>query len=319
MPFCFSTNPPPAEAYHFAASDAVDLSTDGDGDKKKRKLKGVAYSGKPITNHWYWGTVIFDLASTTAPERVPVLIEHDRGQRAGFAALTFGDNIACEGTLLDNQHGQAVAQEADEGFPWQMSVHIVPGSIEQLEAGTKTTVNGQEITGPATIFRNNLIREVSLTPTGADPNTHAVAASLGAGAPAPKTEEAKMSLTVEELTAKVNELTTKFSAVNDALTAQTTRADKAEAALAEQAKAIRFSAVKVLFAEMGKKEPTEAEAAPYLGMDETTFSAVAADLKGAKPQAPDHLFQQKATEGTDKFSAETQASFDRMVNVGKPQ
>jgi hypothetical protein len=37
--------------------------------------------------------------------------------------------------LLSNKYGQEVAQDSDEGYPWQMSVYIDPGSIEEVERG----------------------------------------------------------------------------------------------------------------------------------------------------------------------------------------
>jgi hypothetical protein len=316
-PFTFASNPPPADAYRFSGLEAVAISTDGDGDSKKRKVRGVCYSGGLITGHWYWSAVIFDLSTTKAPERVPVLIEHDRSLRAGFASLSIGSNITCEGQLMDNEHGNAVASESDEGFPWQMSVHIQPGTIEEVQAGATVTVNGQTITGPAYIFKNNLIREVSLTPTGADPNTHAVAASLGAGGNAPNTEAKDMEK-LDQLTAEVNALTTKFSALTAEnektkadLAAAAARADAAEKALAERTKADRFATIKSTFAELGRKEPTEAEVAPYLAMEEATFSAVVADLKASKPAAPDFLFKAQATDGASVNNH--QATIDRLA------
>ena len=66
-----------------------------------------------------------------------------------------------------------VAKLSDEGFPWQMSVHIDPERVEKLSKNKTTFVNGQKVTGPANIFRNSKIREVSFTPTGMDDRTHA--------------------------------------------------------------------------------------------------------------------------------------------------
>lgn len=162
----------PAAALHFDAS-TTEFAAAADG---LRKFSGVAYAGGVITGHFYWGRVAFDLATTRFAERVPILIEHDRSQRAGFGQLSAdaatGD-LRITGTLLGNAHGQAIATEADAGFPWQLSVHIEPGSIEEIGEGFTTTINGRAVTGPLTVFRNSLIRETSFTPTGADSLTHA--------------------------------------------------------------------------------------------------------------------------------------------------
>ena len=124
---------PPLEAFRFYAlpeSASVDPAAATD----PRKFRGVPYSGDLVTASPFWDAVVFDLASTTAPPKVPVLVEHDRAQRAGFASLTIGtDRIdVADGTFLDNAHGRAVAADSDAGFPWQMSVHIEPGKIDAL-------------------------------------------------------------------------------------------------------------------------------------------------------------------------------------------
>jgi hypothetical protein len=46
-----------------------------------------------------------------------------RAGRAGVRALARdGQQLTIGGHLLSNKHGKAVAQDADDGFPWQMSV-----------------------------------------------------------------------------------------------------------------------------------------------------------------------------------------------------
>jgi hypothetical protein len=141
-----------------------------------RRIFGVAYSGD-LVRHPYFGAVIFDLSTTSAPDRVPLLVDHDRAQRAGVCSLTFGERIEIgEGSLFSNETGKAVAEDADAGFPWQLSVHIEPREIQYLSAGESTEVNGRKVEGPAAVFRHSLIRELSLTPTGVDSNTIAAVA-----------------------------------------------------------------------------------------------------------------------------------------------
>lgn len=292
------TTKTPREAFHFAA-EVIPIAQAEEG-RRRRKFGGVAYSGDPITGHWYWGTVVFDLASVRLPPKVPVLIEHDRAQRAGFASLAVRDGklVVAEGELMANAHGRAIAEESDEGFPWQLSVHIEPGRVEEVQAGAEVEVNGRRLKGPLNVFRDSLIREISFTPTGADPQTVAYAMSAPAPAAArgaldtetQTQEEADMDPTkIEELQAQVEDLSAKLSAAE-------ARAAEAEKALAEMKKAQRFSAVRELFASLGK-EITEDEAAPYLRMEDEIFAAVAEHLKAARPKAPEHLFTEQATDG----------------------
>jgi hypothetical protein len=166
-------------ALRFAAPFEFEASPGG-----LRRIKGVAYSGD-LLRHPYWGAVIFDLSTTEAPKPVPVLIEHDRAQRAGVCSLTIGKRIdIADGHLLANDAGRAVAAEADAGFPWQLSVHIEPREVQMLSAGESVDVNGRKVEGPAAVFRNSLIREVSFTPTGVDSNTSAAVFSTAGRAQA---------------------------------------------------------------------------------------------------------------------------------------
>ena len=59
---------------------AVEQPSEG---KKKRTFTGVAYSGEPIVDHWYWDRVIFDLDSMQIKGCIPALLEHRSSQRAG--------------------------------------------------------------------------------------------------------------------------------------------------------------------------------------------------------------------------------------------
>lgn len=285
------TAPHPSQAWQFKAEPAV-LAAKKEGP---RKVGGTCYSGNPL-RHPYWGVVVFDLSTTQANEPTPLLIGHDRNQRAGFASLDIqaGAIAIKDGTLLDNPHGQAVASESDAGFPWQMSVHIEPASIEELKAGGQATINGQTINGPAVIFRNNRIREVSFTPTGVDNDTDALALSATTFTPTTTQEDSDMN--IEELKAKVTELETGLQASQAAAEAEKKRADDAEAALAGLKASTRIEQVKELFAAIGREYSDEA-AKPYLGMDETAFAAVSADMKASKPQVPDSLFSAHATAG----------------------
>lgn len=274
-----------------------------------RKFGGTAYSAK-LLRHPYWGAVIFDMATTQAPDPTPILIGHDRNQRAGFAKLAISlDGITiADGTLLDNESGNAVSSESDAGFPWQMSVHIEPDSIEEIKAGGSAIVNGQTVTGPAVVFRNNNIREVSFTPTGVDKNTDAIALSASAeAAPSPNQKDTTMNL--EELIAKVASLEAGLKASQDATSAAEARATAAEGQLATIQQEARATAVKALFSAVGR-EYTEAAAKPYIDMPEALFASVAADMRAIKPAAPDHLFSAHATAGTSQSGSENEPELD---------
>ncbi|MDO3665329.1 hypothetical protein [Acinetobacter higginsii] len=168
---------PPISVYQFKTNlFDIEKSTE---EGKKRTFTGVAYSGEVIQGHYYWGDVIFDLDTIQMKTPLGALIDHDTGRRAGVVRNFTKDNqggLKVSGDLLSNKNGQEVAQDSDEGYPWEMSVYIVPGSIEEVDRG-EVVVNGKTLKGPITIFRNGVIREVSFCALGADDNTSAVAAS----------------------------------------------------------------------------------------------------------------------------------------------
>ena len=155
----------PSSALRFAAPVAL---KQGEQDAASRRFEGVAYSGKEITGHPFWGKVIFDLSTTVANTSLPILLGHDREKIVGFTdQVEIAESIRISGKVTNTTpYGVEVAKLSDEGFPWQMSVHIDPERVEKLSKNKTTFVNGQKVTGPANIFRNSKIREVSFTPTG---------------------------------------------------------------------------------------------------------------------------------------------------------
>jgi len=190
----------------------VDQAEEG---KKKRTFSGVAYSGEVITDHWYWDRIIFDLDSMQIKGRIPALLDHSTRQRAGAInshSIDHQDGLTVSGDLMSNEFGTQVAQDSDDGFPWQMSVRIEPSAVEEIQAGASVTVNGKVHQGPITVFRGGRIREVSFCALGADDNTNAVAASHS-----PKqfnqpedtnvTELEKAQAKITELEGQVNTLT----------------------------------------------------------------------------------------------------------------
>src|SRR5690606_11281194 len=96
---------------------AVEQPVEG---KKKRTFTGVAYSGEPIVDHWYWDRIIFDLDSMQIKGRIPALLEHCSKQRAGAInshSINYEHGLVISGDLMSNEYGTQVAQDSDDGFP----------------------------------------------------------------------------------------------------------------------------------------------------------------------------------------------------------
>lgn len=295
----------------------VDLAEEG---KKKRTFSGVAYSGEVITDHWYWDRIIFDLDSMQIKGRIPALLDHSTRQRAGAInshSIDHQNGLTVSGDLMSNEFGTQVAQDSDDGFPWQMSVRIEPSAVEEIQAGASVTVNGKLHQGPITVFRGGRIREVSFCALGADDNTNAVAASHS-----PKQFNQPEDTDVTEL-----------EKAQAALKQAETERDAAQTELKKFKADKREDDIKTLETALNKQFSAE-EKKSYIDMDDTTFAFMSQQLKqfsagnqqppaGQQPQqAPGvnpafaHLFSHQANPGqggqsnnndTHKFTSGAQA------------
>ncbi|SPL70315.1 hypothetical protein [Acinetobacter stercoris] len=142
--------------------------------EKKRTFEGIAYGGGRIIDHWYWGAngVVFDLDGIDIPNPTPLLEEHFGSSRIGVVKeVQLNQNIQVKGHFLSNPAAQQIVEDSDNEFPFQMSLYIIPGSVEEISQGQTVQVNGQTFTGPIAIFRHNRIREFTVCSLGADHTT----------------------------------------------------------------------------------------------------------------------------------------------------
>jgi hypothetical protein len=298
----------------------------GDPKARKRTFSGVGYSGDVIPNHWYWGNVIFDLTTMSVPDKLPALIDHNRSCRAGYVtehSVDASTGFAVKGVLLSNESGQAVAADSDDGFPWQMSVHINPGSIEEVKAGTSVTVNGKVHEGPITVFRNSTLSEVSFTATGWDANTSAAAMSRGGAQPTPPDSEGN-DMDLAQLQQQVATLTATNATLQASVTALTADKAKLTEDLAAFSKAKRDGDIKQLFSDLGREAPKadDAEVKAFSVMTQEGFDVTAKMLRDqfsktqtAQSQASVNLFGHTANGGG---SSPANADPAAMANAANP-
>ncbi|WP_042069243.1 hypothetical protein, partial [Acinetobacter tandoii] len=233
--------------------------------KKKRTFSGVAYSGEVITDHWYWDRIVFDLDSMQLKGRIPALLEHRSSQRAGAInthSINHQTGLTVSGDLMSNEFGTQVAQDSDDGFPWQMSVRIEPSSIEEIKADASVMVNGKVHQGPITVFRGGRIREVSFCALGADDNTNAVAASHSPKSKTFNQEETDVTELEKEKAAREKAEQDRDAAQNEL---KKFKADKRE----EDIKALETALSKQFSAE---------EKTSYTNMDDASFAFMSQQL-----------------------------------------
>jgi hypothetical protein len=151
----------------------------GESKDGRTPLTILARSGKPIV-HWYWGQVIHDMAGMRlAGDRCPVDYIHNDWEVIGYGSKfdTSSGDLVISGELVSFQEDDRAAEVAFKGragVPYEASIFFDPCNglrVEEVAPGVAVTVNGQNLVGPATVFRQWLLRGVSVCPYGADPNS----------------------------------------------------------------------------------------------------------------------------------------------------
>jgi hypothetical protein len=166
---------------------------------KPRTLKMVAYSGKIIKNHWYWGDLAIDTSGLKmAKKEIPILNDHMTEEKIGFGAFIVDDKHAIvlgDMTFVDTPFASEFIKLSDQGFPYEASIYARPSKIQRLTEDEETEVNGFKMKGPGTVWRESVLKEGSVVTFGADANTKSVAMA----------EDEEMELEVTQLKQKQEE------------------------------------------------------------------------------------------------------------------
>lgn len=288
---------------------------DQTGKAVKRTFNGIANSGKPFVYHGV--RAIADLSDITFADKVPTLLLHDRDKRVGVGVLSVADNqLIIKGELLDNEHGQALARESDDGFPFQMSAHIIADYEEKLLHGQTAVVNGQTLMGEITILRKCRVSEVSFTPTGVDNQTMAMILSdqfTNPNPQPPKPQPQENAMNLEQLTAQIAELTQKqaeqektineLKEHNKKLTDENTTLKEQKARADEEAKNANIEA------QLSAKGYTKDNKGDWQGIDNATVQVLLSldadkaktmigSLSAPKQGLPEYLLSEQHGTGT---------------------
>jgi hypothetical protein len=152
------------------------LDLEVDDQDSPRSFIISAKTGDPVETY-YGMKLVIAIDGIRFQQKMPVLRSHDRDRIVGHGqGFIDGSTMLVEGEFSKStSDAQEVLALADEGFPWQASIGVWAEEITYLETGSKKTVNGQVIEGPAEIWGKSYVREVSFTPIGADDRTAAIA------------------------------------------------------------------------------------------------------------------------------------------------
>ena len=164
-----------------AASDvAVEAAADA---RAAPAITVVAYSGD-IMNVPGWGPVAIDLAGLEFGGQIPLLADHEArvGGVVGHGAAVVRDGrLVVTGVVSGaGPAARQIVEMSKAGFAFQASVGVEPLEHERVRPGERIEVNGRLLSAARgfTLVKRGRLREVSITPVGADADTSvAIAAS----------------------------------------------------------------------------------------------------------------------------------------------
>ncbi len=135
----------------------------------------LAYSGKIIKDHWWWGDLAIDISGAEFPKKFfPILEQHDFMRKIGFSAkpITDDNQLAIKNiTFVETSAAAEFQDNSKKGFPYEASISVRPSVIESLDENATAEVNGYKMKGPGTIFRKWVYKETSVCVFGADSRT----------------------------------------------------------------------------------------------------------------------------------------------------
>ncbi|MFA5056836.1 MAG: hypothetical protein WC485_01870 [Opitutaceae bacterium] len=163
----------------FTAVGTIDAAKP-DQAEVRREFAITAYTGKELET-WF-GKLVIDVEGIATKEKMPVLREHARDRVVGYGqAFKNAGALYVTGEFSKStRDAREVLALADEGYPWQASVAVWPTKVMELkDEKTKATVNGREFAGPAEIWLESKVGEVSFVSLGRDDDTAAIVLSAG--------------------------------------------------------------------------------------------------------------------------------------------
>lgn len=162
---------------------AAEVEIEAAGKDARPKISVVAYTGR-IMRVPGWGDIAIDLAGLEASGQVPLLADHDASVGS---VVGHGEPAVANGRLMVSgivsgagEPARHVVEMARGGFQFQASVGVAPTEHERVKPNEAVEINGRSLSSPSgfTLVRKGRLREVSITPLGADAETSvAIAAS----------------------------------------------------------------------------------------------------------------------------------------------
>ncbi|NLX60483.1 MAG: hypothetical protein GXY74_15515 [Phycisphaerae bacterium] len=166
------------------ACAAVEIQAAGEGEAPKRPTVNLtAYTGGMLRLAGWYRPVVIDLSGLTAADPVNLFSDGQDAFHCTSMANLVGqaDDVAISATKvtvrgtitgdLDSPASSAslIVGHARNGLKkFPVSVGVLPLRVEDVQPGAKVKINGKSFTGPLTVCREGLLREISFVGVGAD-------------------------------------------------------------------------------------------------------------------------------------------------------
>ena len=169
-------------------SSPIEIQAAAGGDKKSPRIRILAYGGGIVTGSAWWPHWTCDLAGLAdLGGQVPLLADHNSTLEGvagyGTGRVVNGRSLEIEGNLLEaTVAGKQIVALAREGMALQASIGLESLQSRYLREGETVQINGRTLTAPAGMLRlveKSRLRECSVCPVGADPNTTVDVAAKG--------------------------------------------------------------------------------------------------------------------------------------------
>jgi hypothetical protein len=162
---------------------AAGVELESSAKDARPRIHVVAYAGGLMTVP-HWGPVALDLAGLEAGGQVPLLADHNAtvGSVVGHGepAVVNGRLVVAGVVSGAGDAARQIVEMSRNGYAFQASVGVAPTEHERVKPNQAVEINGRSLSSPGgfTLVRKGRLREVSITPLGADAETSvAIAAS----------------------------------------------------------------------------------------------------------------------------------------------
>jgi hypothetical protein len=165
---------------------ACEIGIKAGSEPNRPRVEITAYTGGIMAVPG-WGDLAIDLDGLDASGQIALLADHDArvtGVVGHGSAVVRDGRLLVEGVMSGaGDAARQIVEMSSRGFAFQASVGVAPETRERIRPNAAVQVNGRTLSAPRgfMLVRSGRLREVSITPLGADADTSVAIAAARAG------------------------------------------------------------------------------------------------------------------------------------------